>query len=68
MIDVFEVHTVVLKKKSSPGVQPDKQLGWENAVLDLSSILLIKSELHYVILNFYKRIFTLNLKPKLKGK
>ena len=34
------------KKKSSPGLQSDKRLGWKNAVLDLSSILFIKSELH----------------------
>ena len=47
MIDVFRVHTVVLKKnESSPGLQSDKQLGWKNAVLDLSWILFIKSELH----------------------
>ena len=46
MIDVFKIHTVMLKKKSSPGLQSDKRLGWKNAVLDLSSILFIKSELH----------------------
>ena len=42
-------HTVVLKKKfkkSSPELQPDKRLGWKNAVLDLSSILFTKLELH----------------------
>ena len=51
MIDVLRVHTVVLqkkkKKKKSPlGLQSDKQLGWKNAVLDLSSILFINSKLH----------------------
>ena len=48
MIDVLRVPTVVLKKKkkSSPGLQSDKRLGWKNAVLDLSSILFIKLELH----------------------
>ena len=50
VIDLLRVHTVVLKKKkkkkSLPGLQPDKQLGWKNAVIDLSSILFIKSELH----------------------
>ena len=34
------------KKKSSPGLQSHKRLGWKNAVLDLSLILFIKSELH----------------------
>ena len=33
-------------KKRSSGLQSDKRLGWKNAVLDLSSILFIKSELH----------------------
>ena len=42
MVDYF--HTVVLK--SLPRLQADKQLGWKSAVLDLSSFLCIKSELH----------------------
>ena len=33
-------------KKSLPGHQSGNRLGWKNAVLDLSSILFIKSELH----------------------
>ena len=40
----------VLKKKkqrkSLPGLQSDNRLGWKNAVLDLSSVLFTKSELH----------------------
>ena len=46
MINFFRVHIAMLERKGSPGHKSDKQLGWKNAVLDLSSILFIKSELH----------------------
>ena len=42
----FRVHTVVLEKNISPGIQSYKRLRWKNRVLDLFLILFIKSELH----------------------